>query len=366
MGRLFWKFFLILWLAQFATAAGVGIAIWSVHSRGRVGEPFSGDVLPHPPELRAFKSEFPPVGKPPQLLPPPLIPILAGSLASLLFAGLLAWYFARPIRILRTAFESVSKGQLETRIGLSMGGRNDELADLGKSFDYMAGRLQSLIDTQKRLLHDVSHELRSPLARMQVAASLMQQQPERSAEFVHRIQRDSVRMDILLGELLTLARLDAGVIDYQEEDVYLREIIGEISDDARLVAGKTQCEIVADVSDSIVIAGNYELLHRAIENVVRNAIRFSPAGTAVTISASKEGGLVRVTVADNGPGVAKDALNSIFEPFVRISPSSSSDGYGLGLSITRKIVEAHRGTIFASNRLPCGLLVTLELPHKKP
>lgn len=363
MGRLFWKFFLIFWLAQFATAAGVGLAIWSVHPDGRPGVPFAFEGPPHPPNLMGGEPRPPPFGEPPQHLPPPLIPIIAGALVSLLFAWLLAWYFARPIRILRTALESVAEGQLATRIGVSMGSRNDELVDLAKHFDHMVSRLERLIDTQRRLLHDVSHELRSPLARLQAAADLIQQQPDRTAEFVERIQRDTVRMDTLLGELLTLAKLDAGVSGNQGSALDLGEIIGEIVEDTRLVADKKQCSIVANGPDSIVMNGSHELIHRAIENVVRNAIRFAPSDTAVAISTSVGSGLVRVTVSDCGPGVPEDSLNQIFEPFVRISPSNSSDGYGLGLAISRRVMDTHGGTIVAANRIPSGLLVTLEFPQ---
>lgn len=213
MGHLFWKFFLFFWLAQVVTSAGVGITVWLEHSGDRSGDRsgarFFDGGPPPAPEFRGADRSLPP----PSLShpPPSLVPILAGSLASLFFAAFLAWYFARPIRSLRAAFESVADGKLETRIGASMGHRNDELADLGKNFDHMAGRLQNLIETQRRMLHDVSHELRSPLARLQAAADLMQQQPERGAEFAERIQRDTARMDTLIGELLTLARLDAGM-----------------------------------------------------------------------------------------------------------------------------------------------------------
>jgi len=356
MGRLFWKFFLIFGLAQFATAVGVGLVIWSVHPHGVPGVPFAFEGPPRAPNLME--------DGPPQHLLPPLIPIIAGALVSLLFAWLIAWYFARPIRILRTALESVAEGQLATRIGVSMGSRNDELVDLAKYFDHMIIRLERLIDAQRRLLHDVSHELRSPLARLQAATDLMQQQPDRTAELVQRIQRDTVRMDTLLGELLTLSKLDAGVSANQGSAFDLVEIIGEIVQDARLVADQKHCSIIANAVDSIVINGSHELIHRAIENVVRNAIRFAPSDTAVVISSTVENGLVRVTVSDCGPGVPEDLINQIFEPFLRISPSNSSDGYGLGLAISRRVMDTHGGTIVAANRTPSGLLVTLEFPRK--
>ena len=366
MGRLFWKFFLIFWLAQFVTAAGVGMTIWLGHSANRSGpEPFDGGPRP-PPELRGADKRPPRLAQPPlRHLPPPLVPILSGSLVSVVFAALLAWYFARPIRTLRAAFEFAANGKLETRVGASMGRRNDELSDLGKSFDHMAGRLQSLIGTQRRLLHDVSHELRSPLARLQAAADLMQQQPERAVEFVERIQRDTARMDTLVGELLALARLDAGMTGNLDEEVDVYEIIADIANDASFESDGKRREVRVDLNESIVLRGNHELLHRAIENVVRNAVRHSPDGGVVVISAEAIDGRVHVTVADTGPGVPEDDLDAIFEAFFRSGAAGSSTGYGLGLAITRRVAEAHGGKAAASNRLAGGLLVALEFQLDK-
>jgi len=351
MGRLFWKFFFFFWLAQVATAVGVGMAVWVEHPER--GPAFAGGYPPPSP---------PPGGERPPHLPPPFIPILAGSVVSLLFAALLAWYFSRPIRSLRAAFESVAGGRLETRIGASMGRRHDELADLGQDFDRMAGRLESLLDAQRRLLHDVSHELRSPLARLQAAADLMRQQPERGAEFVERIERDTARMDRLVGELLTLARLDAGMTGKLDEEVDLREVVADIADDARFEADAKGCALEIDLNGPVVARGSHELLYRAVENVVRNAVRHSPEGGTVAVSAHTIGGRLRVTVADRGPGVFDGDLAAIFDPFFRSGPVSSAAGYGLGLAITRRVIEAHGGRVFAANRSEGGLSVMLELP----
>ena len=359
MGRLFWKFFLIFWLAQVVTSVGVGLAIWLERPpQGPGAGAFGGPPPPPPPGFGG--PDWPP--PPPHRLPPPMLPILAGSIVSLFFAALLAWYFARPIRTLRTAFESVAGGKLETRIGVSMGRRNDELDDLGKDFDHMAGRLEGLLDAQRRLLHDVSHELRSPLGRLQAAADLMRQQPERSAEFILRIERDTARMDMLVGELLTLARLDAGMAGRLDEDVDLRELVADIADNARFETDAKGCAIEVELNGPLVACGSQELLYRAIENVVRNALRHSPPGGCVAISAHAVGGRLRVTVADSGPGVFGADLAAIFDPFFRSGPGGSAAGYGLGLAITRRVVEAHGGKVSAVNRPGGGLLVMLELP----
>jgi signal transduction histidine kinase len=358
MGRLFWKFFLIFWLAQVVTSIGVGVAIWLEHpARGTPTEMFPGGPPPPP--------GFNPADRPPPPRPgplPPLLPLFAGSVVSLLFAALLAWYFARPIRNLRAAFEAVAGGKLETRIGNSMGQRKDELADLGQDFDHMAGRLQTLLDAQRRLLHDVSHELRSPLARLQAAADLMRQQPERAAEFIERIERDTARMDTLVGELLTLARLDAGINGKLDEEVDLREVIADIADDARIEADAKGCTVEVGAGDTALTRGSHELLQRAIENVVRNAVRHSPPGGRVVLAAHAVDGMLRVTVADDGPGVFDADLGAIFDPFFRSGSAHATSGYGLGLAITRRVIEAHGGRVAATNRPGGGLLVTLELP----
>ena len=373
MGRLFWKFFFTFWLAQVVTSVGVGVAVWLEH-RDDPTHSAAFELGPPPPPMfleYAVPDEFPspyPDGLPPRLIGEvsphhlPLMPIAAGSLVSLLFATLLAWYFARPIDSLRTAFESVANGQLETRIGASMGRRSDELADLGSGFDRMAGRLQNLLDAQRRLLHDVSHELRSPLARLQAAVGLMRQQPERSVEYVERIERDTMRMDKLVGELLTLARLDSGMVGGIGGKVELCEIVADIIADAQFEADSKGCKIDFELREPVHVLGNQELLHRAIENVVRNAIRHSPDGRHVAIAVSASAGHAQVAVADSGPGVLSVDLAAIFEPFFRGDPGCSSLGYGLGLAITRRVVEAHGGKAFASNRSEGGLVVTLELP----
>ncbi len=374
MGRLFWKFFIIFWLAQFVTSAGVGLATWMLRP---VHVPVPGFFPPGPPPPEPSGTDRPAPprrGPPPHPGPPgppdmpiPVLPIIAGSLVSVVFAWLLAWYFARPIRLLRGAFASAAGGRLEARVGPEMGGRNDELADLGRSFDHMAGRLEDLLLAQRHLLHDVSHELRSPMARLQATADLIGQQPERGAEFAERIVRDTARMDRLIGELLTLARLDSGMTDATQGVVDLDELITEIVEDARLEAENKACTIEVDVTGEPLVNGNRELLGSAIENVLRNAVRHSPQGGRISIAASSASGRSKLTIADCGPGVSESHIEAIFEPFFRSGHAGSSSGYGLGLAITRRIANKHGGRVFASNRKEGGLLVTLELPvHADP
>lgn len=351
MGRLFWKFFFFFWLAQFVTTLGVGIAIWALR-------PEHPEQRPPPPMPLHDIHEMPP--PPPPRWMPPVMPLVAGGLVSLMFAALLAGYFSRPIRSLRGAFSQLAEGHFETRIRLAMGNRQDELAALGQDFDRMAEQLQALNDSQRRLLHDVSHELRSPLARLQAAADLMRQQPLRSEEFVARMERDIARMDQLVGALLTLARLDAGLPSLGEDHVNLGELIDEIAEDAQLEAAQRQVELGIELDDTLVTPGNPELLRRAIENVLRNALRFSPARGRIRLVAFRCNGMACIEITDQGPGIAEHDLERVFQPFQRSAASDA--GFGLGLAIARRVVEAHHGSIHAANLPTGGLTISLTLP----
>ena len=301
------------------------------------------------------------------------IPLGAAIAASLLFAFLLAWYFARPIRDLRQAFEAASHGDLAPRFHAS-GKRGDELTDLGRDFDRMTGRLRSLMESQTRLLHDVSHELRSPLARLQAAIGLAHQQPEKMDASLERIERESERMDKLIGELLTLSRLEAGAASPLSEDVGIADLLHDIMEDARYEAKARQQDIAmagdAAIADAAV-TGRPELLARAVENVVRNALKHSPDGGTVEVDLSRlhdgKQEWVRIAVLDRGPGVATADLARIFEPFFRASHTQhSTDGHGLGLAIAQHVIGAHGGRIGASLRSGGGLCVEMLLPVKTP
>ncbi|MBQ5938440.1 MULTISPECIES: cell wall metabolism sensor histidine kinase WalK [unclassified Massilia] len=293
--------------------------------------------------------------------------IIAAVLASLLFAALLAWYFARPIRALRSAFDAAAAGDLAPRfVDKPTGG--DELSDLGRDFDRMSGQLRMLMDGQRRLLHDVSHELRSPLARLQAAVGLAHQRPERIASSLERIERESVRMDKLVGELLTLSRLEASNGVARRESVDLAELVDAIVEDARFEAGEANPDdtprIAVEAEGSVSVDGDPDLLWSALENVVRNAVKHGAAGGLVKVVVGATDGMARVEVLDRGPGIAPAELAHIFEPFYRANPSGTSvDGHGLGLAIAQRVVRAHGGDIAAANREGGGLQLRISLPR---
>ena len=306
-----------------------------------------------------------------RLLPPPPLRGLSpyalvafGVLASLACSALLAWYLAKPIKNLRWALAAVSAGNLDTRIGPRMGRRRDEIADLGRDFDHMAQQLQSLVGAQRRLLHDVSHELRSPIARLEAAVGLARQQPEHLDDWLARIEREGARLDALVGELLTLSRLESGIGVQADDYVDLHDLVGEIADDAQFEAAASGRRVAFTSAGEIIVRARAELLRRAVENVIRNAVKYAPAGTVVDVelAAPDHSRRARLTVSDRGPGIPDSDLGAVFEPFFRGAGTDSRSGYGLGLAIARRAVEAHGGSIRAVNREGGGLRVAIELP----
>jgi two-component system OmpR family sensor kinase len=300
------------------------------------------------------------------------LPLSAATLASLLFAVLLAWYFSRPIRALRSAFEAAAAGDLAPKFDAARPGvGGDELAELGHDFDRMSAQLRTLMEGQRRLLHDVSHELRSPLARLQAAIGLAHQQPDKLQASLERIERESVRMDRLVGELLTLSRLEAATGQAGDELIDVVEMVDQIADDARFEAGAC---IEVEAALPMTVRGAPDLLWSAVENIVRNAVKHGGNGARTDDGAVAENKVelmlhpdheqVHIDVLDRGPGIAEEHLGDIFEPFFRSNPERNNvDGHGLGLAIAKRVIENHGGRIVAVNRPGGGLRVTISLPR---
>ena len=379
MGRLFWKFFAFVWLAQLVGIIAVGSLFWLTDPRGTGSR---AEHEPGPPPVFAIDAQGrgvlgrppgrPPGGPPsrpraprywPRNMPPP-IALAATLAASVVTALLLAWYVAKPIRSLREAFEAAAAGDLNRRIAAQIGARNDELADLGRDFDRMAARLQVSMEGQRRLLHDVSHELRSPLARLQAAVGILRQKPEQPADMLARIEDETARIDRLVGELLTLSRLEAGELVGVEEEIDMHDLVAEVVRDTNFEAQTQDRQVIWDESGSVTLQGRPELLHSAIENVLRNSIKHAPESRSIWIETTSDAVRRRyiVRVLDEGRGIPPDELPHLFTPFARGVNTVGSDGYGLGLAIARRCVEAHRGTIRADNRPAGGLCVEIVLP----
>jgi two-component system, OmpR family, sensor kinase len=391
VGRLFWKFFLFIWLAQLLGIVAVALTFWLGEPRWSAERMETGPGMPVPPDLGApprpgLEAPPPPAargapppppgmgpapGEPPHGPPPhrgsrwpPPGPTLATLLASLLTAALLARYVAKPIESLRRAFEAASSGRLDHRVAPLIGGRQDELADLGREFDRMAERLQDSMSRQKRLLHDVSHEVRSPLARLQAAVGLLRQKGPAAGIAVDRIEEEISRIDRLIGDLLKLSRIEAGDLAEAAEEVDLDEIVSQVVGDASFEAEGTERRIAWTSRTAASSIGRPEMLHVAFENVLRNALKHAPGSETVTVETAMDAGasLFIFRVLDSGPGVGDDELERLFTPFFRTDRASSTEGYGLGLAIARRSVEAHGGRIRAQNRSGGGLAVEIVLP----
>jgi len=335
-----------------------------------VGPGFGLQDRPPPGEGRPDHAP-PPGGEPGGMRPGsyyPVIPLLSSLVASLLFAALLAWYMSKPIRNLRGAFIELASGKLDTRVGSTMGRRRDELADLGREFDLMAGKLHVLMESQRQLMHDVSHELRSPLARLQAAIGLARQQPENMEATLDRLDHESMRMDKLVGELLTLSRIEAGVTGVNEE-ISMADLVDEVVENGRFEAEANHRRLEFSGDTEVIVLGKFELLYRALENVVRNAIKHTAEDSTVSMLATvdRDNSLLSISVLDHGSGVPEAELAAIFEPFFRGSQiTSAQQGYGLGLTIAKRVLLAHGGLIRASNRAGGGLCVEIVLPCQFP
>jgi two-component system OmpR family sensor kinase len=300
---------------------------------------------------------------------PPVVLLLFGTLTSLGVSALLARYLARPIRNLRWALDAAAQGRLEARVLPMMGRRRDAIADLGRDFDRMAQRLQTLMSAQRNLLHDVSHELRSPLARLQAAIGLARQNPEKLDMSLDRIEREATRLDYLLGETLTLARLEGGTDAATIVSVDFSDLVASIAEDARFEAEAVNRKVSTQVADDLIVRGRVDLLHRAVENVVRNAIKYTAEGTTVEVMLGRAADPARavLTVTDCGPGVPQEELTKIFEPFYRAGSRVRTNGFGLGLAIAYRAVVEHGGSILAANvDRRGGLRVQIELPLSTP
>jgi two-component system, OmpR family, sensor histidine kinase CpxA len=297
------------------------------------------------------------------------VAIVVGGLTT--FA--LVLLFTQPVVRLRKAARELATGKLDARVkapsSQSRIFAGDELAGLMHDFNHMAERLESLVDAQKLLLRDVSHELRSPLARLSVALELAREDaaPEMTSH-LDRIERETEKLNMLIGQLLTLSSMEALERQKNFKPVSLNKLIERLVPDAQFEAQQRQCSVVFRAEVECTVSGNQELLYRAFENVVRNAIRYTDGGTEVEISlsAAKANGdqNVVLSVADRGPGIPPDQLKAVFHPFRRVDTARSPDtgGFGVGLAIADRAIRLHHGEVVASAREGGGAVIRMTLP----
>lgn len=368
---LFWKFCILLWSAQVITTLGVVAAV-------RMSEPQPGGAPSQPVLTAAIESRSqtsrPSPGNSADSgrIPAkssvatdsrshPALPLLVGGLLSLSLAVLLARYFTVSVHAFRRR-EFASMDRRKSRAGKALGHGYGPSSDHDDCPD--AERLRIQVERQGRLLHDAPHELRSSLVKLRAALHLMRQQPNRREELVARSEKYWQRMDRLVDELLTLTRLDAGITGNLSLSIDLNDLISSIAEAIRIDAETKGCRVVVSVPDILVMQGNPDLVRRAIENVVRNALNHTAEESTIAISVKVDGEPphVYIDVSDAGNCLPDGDLKKIFEPFFRSAGSNAFGGCGMGLTIARSVVEAHGGRVNAENRAERGLCVRMELP----
>ncbi|HLW25161.1 MAG TPA: ATP-binding protein [Steroidobacteraceae bacterium] len=287
---------------------------------------------------------------------------------ALLVSAFASWWLAQhlsaPIRRIQAGARVLASENLDVRVSAGLESRHDEVAVLARDFDAMADRLRANRDTITQLLRDISHELRSPLARMRVALGLARQpcgDPQRQLD---RLEREIERLDGLIGQVLKLARLHSHDALFERESFDFDEVLEEVVRDASFEGAIKNCRVELKGMAHATVQGNRELLRSAIENVLRNAVRYSPNGTAVEVSVERTPQGLSILIGDRGPGVPPGDLERIFEPFYRVAESRDRDsgGEGIGLAITSQVLKAHGGAARAANRPGGGFEVQLELP----
>lgn len=289
-------------------------------------------------------------------------------LLSLLLVGALGWRVARrftqPIEALRRATRHMATGELSVRVGGHSDDAHDELTLLARDFDVMAERIEALVAHERSALQDLSHELRSPLARLELIVDLARHSasPDDASRYFEQAEREIARLDQMLDDILTLWRIQTGLPDLPRQPVELRALTQRCLQQARYEADARHVKLELSGVTSATVTGNAALLGRALDNLVANAIKFSPEGGEVQLFLTVDAGHAELALRDHGPGVPPNELGRLFQPFFRGSNAARAEGHGLGLSIVQRVVEAHHGSVDASNAAGGGLKIRLRLP----
>lgn len=279
-------------------------------------------------------------------------------IVGLLVAYLIASNISKPIRILESGMNRLAAGELDTRVSQQLDDRKDELAVLGQQFDKMATQLQILVEKERHLLHHVSHEMRSPLARIQAVLGLLQTRPDKQSEYITRLETELTRMDTLVDELLTLSRLETSGIKMDKEPLSIPKLLQQLVEDNQEIAIKNRQKLTLEINnidEKCRFDANERYLYRAFDNVIRNAINYSPEGSTIQIKAYEDKKSLNIHIIDNGPGIKEEQLPHIFNAFYRADSSAHKPGTGLGLAIAKHVTEQHNGKIKACNQKPNGL-----------
>ncbi|MEM9601489.1 MAG: ATP-binding protein [Pseudomonadota bacterium] len=289
--------------------------------------------------------------------------VVFALLTLVLASAWIAWMLTRPLRVLSRSTKQLAEGDLQARVPLSVAGRQDAVGQLGSEFNRMAERVDGLLGSQQQLLRDVSHELRTPLARLQVALTLAQDEPEKGPAMLGRMEAELERLDSLIGQVLSLSRLQSGADTLNLEPVDLVPLLEDVGSNAEFEFADKDVHLRL-TAQAARLRGDREKLASAFENIVRNAMRYAPEGSAVTLHVAQLGQQVTVTVSDRGPGVEESKLERLFEAFYRVDGAreTSTGGHGVGLAISKEAVARHGGTLRARNLEGGGLEVSVSLP----
>jgi two-component system sensor histidine kinase CpxA len=324
------------------------------------------------PDGKAFHATIGPMRAGPHLFGELEVPAVSSAtlLIALVVSAAVCFFLARylvsPVDQLRRATRQIASGDLDVRVSQKLKGRHDELGLLASDLDMMSERVRNLLESKQQLLRDVSHELRSPLARLQLALSLARRQENSGVErHLSRIACEADRLEELIGRTLKLARLERPAEGLERTSIDVAELLGNIVGDVGIEADARGCSVAVQIDRPLRVNGDPELLRSALENVIRNAVRYGPAGSRVEIEAKRvDPQRIEVVVRDSGPGVPEKDLQLIFEPFYRVDAARNRavGGDGLGLAIAARAIAIHGGTIQARNLDAGGLAVHLSLP----
>ncbi|OUR60744.1 hypothetical protein A9Q74_12310 [Colwellia sp. 39_35_sub15_T18] len=289
------------------------------------------------------------------------------TLVSLVFCLLLAHSFSKPVRLIKKAATKLGQGDFATRVTLTSQ-RNNELGQLAQSFNQMAEQLQQHQSAQQRLLGDVSHELRSPMTRLQMALGLAQQEattPQAREQYLQRCQLEIDRLDQMVADVLSLSRLENTLQTANFQPVNLSLLVQNIVNDEQFTADEKSINIYISIAEDIHLVADQNLLISAITNVLNNAVKYSPEQSIIKVDLSRHKNEITLAITDSGNGVPEQALTQLFAPFYRVNLARDrhTGGTGLGLAIAKQAILAHHGKIFAKNNSTQGLSVIIQIPY---
>ena len=294
----------------------------------------------------------------------PILQMITALIIVALLTAFVTWRITNPLRKLKQATDSFARGNLDIRLPNRVECRNDEIGEVGLAFNHMAERISLLVSNQQRLFRDISHELRTPLARQQIALELLARKlPDTEHQSLHRIEREIERMNALIDQVLTLLRLEQNSQSPSIEAYDLSDLLYKLTQDAQFET-QSKDQIHLQQPEKNPLTGQPELVSRAVENILRNAIRYTPDDGRVFLQVDMHKDTVVIRIEDEGEGVPEDSLKHLFEPFYRVEASRNqqSGGYGVGMAIAEQAIRAQGGRIEASNRSSGGLRVDITLP----